>query len=180
MTRPLIFLSYRHGPKWTKLANGLHLKLEAIAEGVGFDTFLDSEEIRAGGNWQQQVDAALEQCTHFVALLCDEYWVKSNQCLRELYRAVERFEAGGGSPKLLFVLANEMRPDLLKLDGARARGALNSPDPQLKALGDVNFLGPFDANYRLESLAWDNPKKLDKQYAQLVERLLKSGGLGQG
>lgn len=176
VTRPLIFLSYRHGPKWTKLANALHLKLEAIAEGAGFDTFLDSEDIRAGDGWQALVDDALERCTHFVALLSDEYWVKSNQCLRELYHAVERFEASKTEPRLLFVLANEMRPDLLKLDGARQRGALNSPDPQLKALGDVNFLGPFDANYRLESLAWDNGKKLDKQNAQLVERLLKSGG----
>ena len=41
MSRPLIFLSYRHGPKWTQLADALHLKLETIAEGVGFDVFLD-------------------------------------------------------------------------------------------------------------------------------------------
>ncbi|HOS94928.1 MAG TPA: toll/interleukin-1 receptor domain-containing protein [Armatimonadota bacterium] len=75
--------------------------------------------MRAGEGWQKRVDGALERCTHFVALLSDEYWVKSNQCLRELYRAVERFEAGKTEPRLLFVLANEMKPELLKLDGAR-------------------------------------------------------------
>lgn len=179
MSRPLIFLSYRHGPTWTQLANTLHLKLETVAEGVGFDTFLDSEDIRAGQGWQAKVDAALEGCSHFIALLSDEYWVKSNQCLRELYRAVERYEATG-SPRLLFVLGSEMRPDLLKLDGARQGGKLNSPDPQLKALGDINFLGPFDKNYRLETLARGNAARLDRQCAQLVERLLKSGGLEPG
>ena len=176
MTQPLIFVSYRHGPHWTMLAEALHLKLEAIAEGVGFELFLDSEDIRAGENWKALVDDALARCTHFVALLCDEYWTRSNQCLRELFEAVRRHENSGGEPRLLFVLAAEMKPELLKLDGARKRGELLSDDPQLKALGDINFLGPFDNNYRLESLDWQRSKRLDRQLAQLVERLLKSGG----
>lgn len=177
MSRPLIFVSYRHGPHWTMLADALNLKLSAIADGKGFDVFLDSEQIRAGHDWKAAVDDALARCTHFVALLCDEYWVKSNQCLRELFEAVKRFEESGGKePRLLFVLAAEMKPELLKLDGARQRGALLSNDPQLKALGDINFLGPFDNTYRLESLAWNKGKRLDKQLMQLIDRLLASGG----
>lgn len=181
MSRPLVFISYRHGPRWTKLANALHLKLDAIADGAGFDLFLDSQDIRAGANWREKIDAALAGCTHFVSLLCDEYWARSNQCLRELYWAVNRYESQptGASPRLphlLFVLAAEMRTELLKLDAARQRGDLSSIDPQLKAIGDINFLGPFDANQRLESLNGQNPRRLDKQLAQLVDRLLATGG----
>jgi hypothetical protein len=80
-------------------------------------------------------------------------------------------------PHLLFVLAAEMRTALLKLDAARQRGDLCSLDPQIEAVGDVNFLGPFDANQRLESLNGQNPQRLDKQLAQLVDRLLATGGL---
>lgn len=180
VTQPLIFVSYRHGPHWTPLADALHLKLQAIAAGVGFDVFLDSQEIRAGNDWKAAVDDALARCTHFVALLCDEYWVRSNQCLRELFAAVKRYEdSGGAAPRLLFVLAAEMKPELLKLDAARQRGDLQSDDPQLQALGDINFLGPFDDTYRLESLAWNKGKRLDRQLAQLVERLLDSGGFAR-
>jgi TIR domain len=184
MSRPLVFISYRHGPRWTKLANALHLKLDAIADGAGFDLFLDSQDIRAGANWRTLIDDALERCTHFVSLLCDEYWARSNQCLRELYWAVNRYESqpAGPAPQpprlphLLFVLAAEMRTDLLKLDAARQRGDLSGLDPQLKAIGDINFLGPFDANQRLQSLNGQNPQRLDKQLAQLVDRLLATGG----
>ncbi len=178
MPRPLVFISYRHGPRWTKLANALHLKLDAISEGAGFDLFLDSADIRAGAEWRAKVDAALADCTHFVSLLCDEYWARSNQCLRELFWAVKRYESTPEKrPHLLFVLAAEMRTDLLKLDGARQRGDLVSDDPQLGAIGDVNFLGPFDINQRLETLNSKDPQRLDKQLAQLVDRLLKTDGL---
>ncbi len=177
MPHPLVFISYRHGPRWTKLANAMHLKLDAISEGAGFELFLDSQDIRAGARWREKVDEALAGCTHFVSLLCDEYWARSNQCLRELYWAVNRYESTPEkAPHLLFVLAAEMRTDLLKLDGARQRGDLSSLDPQLKAIGDINFLGPFDANARLESLNGKDPQRLDKQLAQLADRLLKTGG----
>jgi hypothetical protein len=152
MTRPLVFISYRHGPRWTALADALHLKLEAVSEGEGFDLFLDSNDIRAGADWKQKVDAALEACTHFVALLTDDYWVRSNECLRELYRAVDRWEESGRqSPRLLFVHVVDLPPDKLTLDGARQRGDLKA-GPGLKALGQINFLGPFDKHYRLETI----------------------------
>ncbi|HEV7914548.1 MAG TPA: toll/interleukin-1 receptor domain-containing protein [Albitalea sp.] len=177
MSKPLVFLSYRHGRPWTRLAGALNLKLEAHNAGGDFDIFVDSKEIRAGENWKQLVDAALARCTHFVALLCDEYWTVSNQCLRELYEAVRRRESSGTEPRLLFVLAAEMKPERLKLDAARQRGELLSDNPQIKALGDINFLGPFDDAYRLESLDWTVGKRLDRQLMQLTDRLLKSGGL---
>jgi hypothetical protein len=172
-----IFISYRHDHPWTDLAKALRLKLQA-AMGAGDEVFLDTA-IRAGDAWKQEVDGALAACTHFVALLCDDYWVMSNECLRELYAAVARHEAGG-RPRLLFVLAADMLPARLTLDAARAKGSLPSPAgaPQLKALGDINFLGPFDANGRLEPLA--KGRRLDKQLGQLRDRLLASGGFGAG
>jgi hypothetical protein len=178
MTTPLVFISYRHGPRWTFLAQALHLKLEAVSEWSGFDLFLDSDAIRAGEDWKRKVDAALESCSHFVALLTDDYWVRSNECLRELYWAVDRWEASGrGSPRLLFVHVVDLPPSKLVLDSARQRGELKSDEAGLRSLGQINFLGPFDEDYRLVTIDERDPYRFDKQLAQLRDRLIESGGI---
>jgi len=164
-----IFISYRHDKPWTRYAKALHLKLRAAAP-PATEVFIDTL-IPAGGTWQQQIDESLARCTHFVALLCDDYWVLSSQCLRELYLSVGRWEASGhAAPKLLFVQAGSIRPERMTLDAGRASGALVSPAPELQSVGDINFLGPFDANGRLETLA--SGRRLDLQLAQLRDRLL--------
>lgn len=176
MSKPLIFVSYRHGAPWTALARALHVKLDAISDGAGFDLFLDSEDIRSGEKWREKVDDALARCTHFVALLCDEYWARSNECLREMFAAVARYEASHVEPRLLPVLAANMKPEYLTFDSARQRGDLKSDDPQLRAIGDINFLGPYDGGL-LVSLEWKRGMRQDRQLAQLTQRLLGSGGL---
>ena len=45
------------------------------------------------------------------------------------------------------------------------------PDPRVQRIGDVQFLGPFDAYGRLVRLEWDKPPFLSDQLAQLVQRL---------
>lgn len=44
-------------------------------------------------------------------------------------------------------------------------------DPLVKRLGDVQFLGPFDANQRLVRLAWENEAELGDQIASLIDGL---------
>ena len=157
MTAPgSIFISYRHDAPWTGLATKLDLKLRASA-GPKTEVFFDAR-IPPGDEWQRHVDEALERCTHFVALICDEYWVLSAECRRELQRAVQRRQAGG-VPRLLFVKAAEIRPELMRLEDG------------LEHLGQINFLGPFDANAKLVALARGGTK-LDAQLAQLRDRLL--------
>jgi hypothetical protein len=153
-----IFISYRHDAPWTGLATRLDLKLRASA-GPQTEVFFDAR-IPPGANWKQKVDEALERCTHFVALICDEYWVLSTECRRELERAVQRRQAGG-VPHLLFVKAAEIRPELMRLEDG------------LEHLGQINFLGPFDAHAKLVTLARGGAK-LDAQLGQLRDRLLSA------
>lgn len=151
-----IFISYRHDAPWTGLATRLDLKLRASA-GPQTEVFVDAR-IPPGDEWQKQVDDALERCTHFVALICDEYWVLSAECRRELKRAVQRRQAGG-VPRLLFVQAAAIRPERMRLEDG------------LQHLGQINFLGPFDVNAKLVTLARSGAR-LDAQLAQLRDRLL--------
>jgi TIR domain len=164
-----IFISYRHAPPWTALSQKLYLKLRA-ATPDSTEVFRD-DQIRSGDEWERIVNTALQRCTHFVALLCDEYWVLSHECRRELQVAVQRRHASGGaSPKLLFIQGASIRAELMRLDGQKA-GELQGDQTGLEHLGKINFLGPFDTHGRLVTLASDR-RRLDLQLGQLRDRLL--------
>ena len=96
------------------------------------------------------IDAALDRCTHFIALLSDDYW-ESEQCQRELQGAAQR-HAAHGRPRLLFVLTEKMNPNALVLAGDQKSAAVRTPFPQVQNLAQVNFLGPYDAAGRLVRL----------------------------
>jgi hypothetical protein len=165
-----IFISYRHDAPWTGLSNKLYLKLRASTPS-STEVFFDAN-IPPGAEWAKQVKAALDRCTHFVAMLCDEYWVLSTECRKELEAAVTRHHQGG-APRLLFVQAGSIRPELMQLDANAGTGALGDVGGGLENLGQINFLGPFDANARLTTLASDR-RRLDLQLAQLRDRLLQA------
>lgn len=162
-----IFISYRHDAPWTALSKKLAVKLRAALP-PGGELFHDTR-IAAGDEWKKEVDAALQRCTHFVALLSDEYWVLSAECRRELQVAVQRRQHGG-VPKLLFVQAGSIRPERMRLDGA-SQGQLQGEAVGLEHLGQINFLGPHDAHGHLVTLATER-RRLDLQLAQLRDRLL--------
>ena len=84
--------------------------------------------------------------------------------------ALERFEHDQ-IPRILFVKAEEIRPDLFRFDKDRGTGELSSDDPQIKKVSDLHFLGPFDQNTQLVRLDWENSGKLSDQCAQLFDRL---------
>ena len=85
----LVFISYKHSDRWTPIARRFHLRLEVLAPALGVTIFRD-EAIDPGELWRKEVQQALAKTTHFVVLLCDEYWV-SEECQRELRHALERF-----------------------------------------------------------------------------------------
>jgi hypothetical protein len=167
-----IFISYKHGDPWTRLAKRFYTKLAAISKGLGFRLFMDDEIIEGGNLWSDEVERALNETTHFVCFLCDDYWL-SEQCRRELLHALNRYEASGVArvPRLLFVLAERMRPEFLTFDDERRSGVLTSEDPKVGRVSDVHFLGPFDENVRLVRLEWNDVGKLSDQMAQLIDRL---------
>jgi hypothetical protein len=176
VSKPLVFLSYKHGERWTELAQRLHLRLSTVAEGMGFDLFMDSE-IDASEEWRKAVEKKLARTTHFICMLCDEYWV-SPECQRELSCAVQRYR-DTRKPKLLFVLAETMSPQYLKFrpsGGGNGSGGGNELVPpknanaEIEKVSDLNFLGPFDKNSRLVALAKPN-EGLSEQLYQMVERL---------
>jgi hypothetical protein len=169
MTDPYIFISYKHGDPWTKLAKRFYIKLAAISEGLGLRLFMDDKDIAGGDLWSARVEQALIETTHFVCFLCDEYWL-SDECRRELHHALKRYEAGG-VPRLLFVLAERMRPEFLTFNEQRRSGVLTSEDPKVGKVSDVHFLGPFDDNVRLTRLEWQDAGKLSDQMAQLLDRI---------
>jgi hypothetical protein len=176
--KPLVFISYKHLAPWSEMARKLHLKLLIAGEDLDYEVYID-KEMDPAAVWRDELKARLDVATHFIALLCDEYWA-STECRNELHRILERYEAakGAGStgPKLLFVRAGELNPARFTFDRARARGELSSDDPRLRRVGDLNFLGPFDLdnNGQLEILDWESASRLDRQLGQLRDRFEKT------
>ena len=164
MAEPVVFVSHKRGDSWTRVAERFYIKLKAMAPSLGYEIFLDNEDLQGGDPWRPKLEAALSRTTHFVAFLCDEYWL-SSECRRELDYAVHRFRTGN-SPRLLFVLAEMMRPEHLLFDTHEHRGDV------VTRVGDINFLGPFDAARRLTALRWDDSYILAQQMAQLADRLI--------
>ena len=169
MANSHLFISYKHGDPSTRIAKSLYDYLDAVSDALKFEIFMDDEALRASDNWQEIIDQALAKATHFIALLGTDYWL-SGACQHELCKAVERFETEG-SPKLLFVMAESIRPDLFTFDKSRRTGRLSSSNPTINKVGDLQFLGPFDDNNRLVRLAWEHPAIFNDQLAQLLERL---------
>jgi hypothetical protein len=169
MVDSYIFISYKHAGPSTKIARAFYDHLDAISDGLGLSVFMDDVALRASDNWKDEVNKALEQTTHFIALLSTQYWL-SGECRRELRKALDGFETKG-SPRLLFVMAESIRPDLFTFDKDRKSGELKTKNPRIHKVGDLHFLGPFDNNTRLVRLEWENPAKLSDQFSQLLDRL---------
>lgn len=169
MTQASLFISYKHGDPSSQIAKRFHDYLDAVSDALDFELFMDDEANRAGDDWQQNIDRALADCTHFVALLDTSYW-RSPACQYEVCKAVERFESSG-APRLLFVMAEDICAEFFTFDKSRRTGRLNSANPILNAVGDLHFLGPFDESTRLVPLAWENRPLFNKQLAQLLGRL---------
>jgi len=151
------------------------LKLDNVAPDLELDVYVD-KTMAAGAEWSAEIDQELARTTHFVAFLCDEYWA-SEQCKRELHAVLGRYKAAKASasaPRLLFVRAGEMNLKYFSFDQARKRGELSIEDKRIGRLADLNFLGPYDLKNQgqLETLERDNSGILDKQLAQLLDRLI--------
>lgn len=169
MSTAQLFLSYNRSNATTAAADRLFRRAR-VQLGRRAEVFFDQRSIPAGTEWQPAIDAALARCTHFVALVSVDYWL-SDACQHELTTAVTRYQAGG-SPRLLFVLAEPLDPNALELDTA-VPGATQGQQlySQVRSLGQINFLGPHDAAGRLVPLALDQPAALDAQLAALVGRV---------
>ena len=48
---------------------------------------------------------------------------------------------------------------------------MRTKDPLIESVGDLQFLGPFDPELRLERLQWQDPAKLSDQIANLIGAL---------
>jgi hypothetical protein len=155
-----IFISYRHEQPWVDMAAKFRVKLANYAAAWDLDYFIDSGQIAAGVPWRASIDAALAASTHFLCLLCDNYW-ESTECRRELDAVLKR-RAAGEAVAPYFVLAEALKPAYLKLrDDGRAVGDVTT-------VGDFNFLGPYDDAQRLVSL-----QGMDRaRWGQAVEDML--------
>lgn len=161
MAKPLVFISYKHNDPWARLAKRFHLRLAPMAGALGYSVFLDKEDIKGGDVWRKEIQDKLTETTHFVAFLCDEYW-QSTECRKELDFALSGFRKSR-TPKLLFVLAERMKPEYLIFDESERAGEV------VKAVGDLQFLGPFDDQHRLVRLEWNDAARLSDQMAELAD-----------
>ena len=162
-----LFISYKHDELSTRYAREIYQHFAAYADGLDFELYMDDADNLAGCEWAGNVDEALQRCSHFLVLLTTAYWL-SPECRRELAASLARFEATQ-SPRLLFVLGQDLRPDLLKFDRARGTAVLESPQPHIERVSDIHFLGPYDRSTRLVRLSSDAVERSD-QYAQLLTR----------
>lgn len=171
---PGIFISYRHAPPTTGIARELYTALVPPAEVWGAELFMDEQDIEPAELFDEVIIGALDRCTDFVVLLSNGYW-SSAYCRKELLRVLGRFERER-SVRLHFVMVDKLDPAHFSFAKDRAAGRIVSDDPQVQRIGDVQFLGPFDAYGRLVRLAWDQPAGLSDHIGQLVQRLGKVVG----
>ena len=169
MASHFVFISYKHGDPSTKIAQAFHDHLAAVSDALDMDIYMDDKDNLGGDVWSEKVNQALDQCTHFIVLLNTAFWL-STECRRELRVALERYERSQ-SPRLLFIKAEEIRPDLFTFDKERKLGLLKSEDPTVKKVSDIHFLGPFDKDLQLVRLNWESPGRLSDQFSQLLDRL---------
>jgi hypothetical protein len=164
-----IFISYRHQPPSAEIAQKLYEALAPAADTWGAEVYMDRHAVEPGGLFDREIVDALDRTTHFVALLNNSYW-GSDYCRKEIARVVERFERGR-RVRLLFVKAEEFDLAHFSFDRDRQSGRISSRDPIIDKVGDLQFLGPFNAARQLERLAWEHEARLGDQLAALVKEL---------
>lgn len=142
MTEKLIYISYKRAGDTAHIAEMLDKKIRVNLTTAGFKSWCDQRAMEAGNAWCDDMDVALAQASHFIALLSDEYW-SSEQCQKELLGAVERCQREG-LPKLLFIPTDKIQPGALEISPDGKIGRLNRPFPQVNGLEQINLLGPHD------------------------------------
>ena len=173
MSQRSLFLSYKRGPAVTPAAKRLYDRLRVQAADI--EVFFDQTSIDAGNEWAPAIDDFMVRATHFVAFISIDYWL-SPQCRRELDLALARYEACPKPPpprvpRLLFVLIDKLDPNDLALDVATARAKVeNMRDAadRVHRIGQINFLGPYDAARRLVRLKLESETLYDDQLADMV------------
>ena len=165
-----LFISYKHKRDSAKVALRFYEYLSAVAGGLGFTVFMDTE-IDAADVWTLEIEKELEKTTHFICLLTTSYWT-AEQCQLELSFALDKFNEKG-SPRILFVLVEDLDPQWLKFDKATGKPKLKGDGKIIKSVGDINFLGPFNENRQLVRMQYENDAKLQDQFYKLVKRIAK-------
>jgi hypothetical protein len=182
-----LFLSYRRSPETTPVVERFYNRARVQLAGV--TTFFDKKSIDAGEQWEPTIDAFLDKTSLFAAFVSVDFWL-SEQCKRELEMALARYEqTQPARPRMLFILADALKPSDLTLDAPAATDApapmdvaqasaalekLGEAAPSFKRirhLGQFNFLGPYDEGGRLVPLAIGQPQKLDSQLAAMIETI---------
>lgn len=165
-----IFISYNRAEPTTQVAKQLFRRIKVNTRASDFaEPFFDISSVPFGDFWKQEIDQALAQTTHFIALLSDGYWLSDN-CQYELQEAVRLYEQHG-TPRLLFVLTEKMDPNALEIEPNSRSATLNTRFPKVERLGQINFLGPYDRAGRLSRLDCDNQARLSDQLFDLVQNI---------
>lgn len=170
MARPTIFISYRHGDPSTVIAREVYTALDAVADGLGFDLFMDQHDIEPADLFDEVILEGLDRTTHFLALLDNEYWA-SSYCRKELAHAITRYEKHE-PVRILFVKAGAIRPEYMMLKRDREAGRITT-EPLIERIGDLQFLGPFDRARRLDRLKHENLAELRDQISDLIDELAR-------
>jgi hypothetical protein len=170
MPRPTVFISYRHGDPSTLIAREVHTALDAVADGLGFDLFMDQHDNEPGDLFDKVILEGLDRTTHFLALLDNDYWA-SKYCHKELAHAITRYEKGD-PVRILFVKAGAIKPEYMMLKKDREAGQIKT-EPLIERIGDLQFLGPFDKARRLERLTPENINNLRDQISDLIDELAR-------
>lgn len=77
-----IFISYGRETEVVEFVRWLKGELES----AGFDVWLDTQDIAAGGEWREEIGKALKSCDSLIAVITKKY-VTSRYCKNELYVA---------------------------------------------------------------------------------------------
>lgn len=166
--RPVVFISFHASSNSRAIAHALAQQLRAALPG-GVDLFL-ADELPEGEPVAAAITSALQRCTHFVPLLCDEYWTRSKACREELFTAVAAFEQSG-HPKLLPVLVDRVDDELFELGLPRQMGELRSAQPILSSLAELAFAGPLDEAGQPQPMERHAGEKRSAQIEQVAQHI---------
>lgn len=139
--------------------------------------FMDRASIDVGDSWPATLDQELAQATLFAAFISVDYWT-SEHCRKELDVAIaRRTAAANGRPRILLILAEKLNLSRLTLSNKEAMDLLaagaESRDGfgKIRALGDINFLGPYNPSGQLVRLHYEDRHALDDQLASMTNKI---------
>jgi hypothetical protein len=153
---PLVFISYAREDY--VFADRFLQHLKPLEHQGRAEVFMDTDDVRAGDDWQETIDEALETAEVYVVLMSRNFFNSSVCRVDELPVAVQRHHQGDA--RLLLVLLQDY--------------AWQGYDVGGQTLGGIQAVGPFDRNRQLIPLATAESNQIETHMRQVYDKVVEA------